>query len=363
MGNWVRKEIKYVSRYWRHIIKSAFGSSKDVCIDEGEYWHSWRLFCPRKYMVFRVDTVFGFGAIIPMVMQSFEWADEMGFTPICYYADTSGLLKSIDENNNNRWDLFFQQMRLSEISNRDVVLVGTKDATYCSKRVSKNYFYKNLVRGYLELQEPDWREYYKNLNFLYRKWIKVNDQFLDEIETEWNLAIKKSDKILAVLVREEFSIDRDLLSIEDPLHIHPWVAKVDSILDYVEEILSITGCNKIYIGSIFMDTIEVFENRFGSDMIMCAQRKRGLFSEWKKLRIDMSNKKLTPYEIRNEGIDGYDYEGNKGYLKDLIFAAKCDSMVGQMCGATRTALIINGGEYDFYQMIPNYKDVSLVVRG
>lgn len=361
MNGFVKKEWKYISRYWRHIISALFESDKTVEIDDNEYWYSWRLFCPRKYMVFRVDTVFGFGAIIPMVIQSFEWADEMGFIPICYYADTNELLKPIDREN-NRWDLFFMQMKLADISDGDVVIVGAKDETYCSKRIKKNYFYKNLARGYLELEEPDWREYYRKLNFLYKKWIKYNDQFLDEIETEWNLAVEKSDKVLAVLVREEFSIDRELLSKEDALHVHPWVAKVESLLDYVEELLSITGCNKIYIGTTFEDTIELFKGRFGSDRIMYAQRKRGLFSEWKKHRIEMSSKKYASNDIRNKGIDGYDYEGNKGYLKDLLFSAKCDSMVGQMCGATRTALIINGGEYEFYQMIPNYKELSLVVR-
>jgi len=355
----LRKQIKYITRYGKDFFslpfKKEYGSTS-----EEEFWYNWRMFSRKKYMVLRFSRNYGPGSLIPTMIESFMWSYEMGFTPVVVCADEEALrsddfMHLID----NRWNDLFEQEELE--TGNYTILVGAINTAYSSASVQAKLYYKKNNRGYLDLTEKDWRVIFGQYNHYFRKYIRIKDEILEEVDSLWKDICKDNDRILAVFLREEFSIDRSLLIPGDGLYRHPWVKEVKDILDVVDYEKTQAECNKIFVATAFKDTITQFQDRFGTENIVFLDRDRENFSDYKRFRTNVFKDRAITYEIfrRNEKSFKFDLINRREYLKEILLCSRCNCMVGHMCSGTRTCLIINGGVFDYYSMLPNHAESDL----
>ncbi|MBE5850449.1 MAG: hypothetical protein E7298_09875 [Lachnospiraceae bacterium] len=288
------------------------------------------------------------------------WSYEMGFTPVVVCADEEALrsddfMHLID----NRWNDLFEQEELE--TGNYTILVGAINTAYSSASVQAKLYYKKNNRGYLDLTEKDWRVIFGQYNHYFRKYIRIKDEILEEVDSLWKDICKDNDRILAVFLREEFSIDRSLLIPGDGLYRHPWVKEVKDILDVVDYEKTQAECNKIFVATAFKDTITQFQDRFGTENIVFLDRDRENFSDYKRFRTNVFKDRAITYEIfrRNEKSFKFDLINRREYLKEILLCSRCNCMVGHMCSGTRTCLIINGGVFDYYSMLPNHAESDL----
>ena len=357
-----KKNLKYFSRYYHSFPQLLRGHGIGTP-SESEYWLSWAPFNKNKYMIFRMHSQFGQGYLIFAMMESFELADEMGFIPVLYWGDTLELLGDLKQTKvNNHWDYFFKQ-DTDKVLEAKTVLVANMNEVYSNERIKRRLHVKNYDRGYLECADKEWREIFSNYNYYYKKWFIIQDGFRKEIENEWNEMIEDKNRIMGVMLREELSIDRDLLSPSDAMHNHPWVLGIDEIIDYVKEFKRKYNYSQIYVASMFSDAISIFQDAFGKDNIVFSNRSRVLFKDFCDYRINISHneKDFESAFRKTKRLLPYDLQSNSGYFKDIIFCSKCNSLMGHMCSGTRCALMINGGEYEHYEMFPNKKELNLSV--
>lgn len=353
--DWLKKYITYIKRYHEVFPKLIIEKQTPV---RGEYWSKWSLFS-RRYVVFRWETDYGQGSLIPSLIESFMWADEQGMYPVALWRERIYLLQNMEAAFSfNEWDCFYKQ-DVNSVLNSKCVLVGALNEVYSSESVREQLYIKGKKdRGYMDLEDPDWREIFSKYTFYYNKFFALNDTFKKKVDREWNTIHHEGDRILAVVLREEFSIDREKLSQDDPLWVHPWCKRIEDILEYVKNIMTENDCSKLYISSSFSDTIQAFEGHFGKDFICCSTRKRIPFSEYEAIRMDAEfDSRLFSREDLQMDEGSHD-----AYMRDMIFASRCECMVGHQCSATRTALIFNGGKYGYYSMIPNHKQLNLAYR-
>lgn len=356
----VKKELKYLMRYGKQ-FKSLIKKDGIGVVSDKEYWLAWRPFCKEKYIIFRMHTGFGLGYLIPSMIESFEWANEMGFIPMVCWSSPLEQMNDFRVNiPKNIWDCFFVQ-HFNTAINGKTVLIGNQYAVYTSDSVKRRLHVREYDRGYMECDDPEWRDIFANYNKYFSKWFILKDVVQNNINDEWKDICKDGDKFLGVFLREEFSIDRSKLPKDDALNVHPWVMGIDEALKYIKEYKELTGCNKIYVASMFEDSINAFKNVFGDENVFCASRKRQQFKEFEQNRIELfkDGKKLEDAFKTNKSEMPFDLSSHTGYIKDIYFCAKCDSFAGHMCSGTRTALIVNGGKYTNYKMLPNYKDIDL----
>lgn len=352
----VKKELKYLMRYGKQfkslIKKDGIGVASDK-----EYWLAWRPFCKEKYIIFRMHTGFGLGYLIPLMIESFEWANEMGFIPVMYWADPNSLsdICNIDTST-NLWNDFFEQ-NTNIIFETKVTIIGGMYSGYTSDTVKKRVYLKQYDRGYLECEDPDWRMIFKNYNKYYNKWFVLKRDFIDEIEFEWKNIHKAGEQVLGIMLREEFSIDRSKLPPNAALQQHPWVSDINEVIEDVKEFMILTHCNKVFVASMFEDSIEAFQQVFGIENVIYTKRKRKRFNEYEADYLKNASR-LAEFD-KNFGeikkVFPYDKLSHYSYMKEIYFCAKCESFTGHMCSGTRTALIVNGGKYKNYKMLPNHK--------
>lgn len=353
------KWLKYIIRYGKEFSHIRKKCGADNCTDK-EYWLAWNLFSKKRYVIFRMGIDYGHGYLVPTMIESFIWAEEMGFAPIVLWSEPDELCEDISKGKiSNHWDYFFEQK--IDYTENDTVLVGCMNAVYTSDSVKKKLFYKQFERGYLELIDDEWRAIFARYHYFYKKYFSVKDNLMKDIENEWNHIRNTEDKVLGVFLREEFSIDRMTLPKDDALHKHPWVKDVDELIEWVASLKRDNGCNKIFIATGFEDTISKFVNYFGSDSIRYIERERHNFEEWKKFRLDLHKSKELRDQKRKQNDKRLqcDVDSRMAYFKEIVICSKCDCLTGHMCSGTRLSLIMNGGKYIQYQIIPNKKDVNL----
>ena len=358
----VRKLLEYWKRY--HTVFGKLIRGKGVGKpSKGEYWCSWRPF-GKKIVVFRWSIVYGQGSLIPTLIESFEWADEMGFIPIVYWSTTENLLSDFfRQTDDNQWNYFYKQ-QLPELKD-NTVLVAAINELYSSKGTKRKLHSKAFDRGYYELEQQDWREIFGRYHKYYAKFFRYNRDFSKELEREWANICQPGDRILGVMLREDFCIDRKLLAKGDALGVHPWVKRPEELLGDVREAMRDFNCDKIFLGTQFNDSVLLFKNTFGDDKVFTINRKRDSFDEYEKARITLSKTHAdeeTDYLNGNKHMP-LDRDNHRGYLIEMIFCAQCTCLLGQECSGTRTSLILNGGTFEEYRMIPNKVELDLIYHG
>ncbi len=356
----MRRMIKFLMRY--RGLRRLPGNDISDNLKDGQYWYHRQAGFGKKYAIFRMSISFGQGYLIPSMIESFMWADEMGFIPIVLWSDTESLVSDLSDSKiDNQWEAFYEQD--PEYLAGDFVFVGGMNAVYTSESVRRKLYYTKKERGYMELEDREWRSIFARYYSYYKEFFRLNPKLLEEMNTEWSMIKSPQDKILAVFMREEFSIDRSLLPPDDALNKHPWVKDVEESLDHVDEVIKRTGCNKVFVATVFEDTISAFVDRFGPDRVVFISRNRDIFAEYREFRIGYYAGKdaLDADDADTDGKLHFDLRSHIDYFKEIYFCSKCDCLTGHQCSGTRLSLIMNGGVYDDYSMIPNHETVNLKV--
>lgn len=363
-GIMIKKEIKYIRHFWKSIYYFILTHGEEKRGRNG-YWYRWIPFSKKKYMVFRMSRPTGIGALIPMLLQCFEYADDMGFIPIVDYEYSRDLMNGYEpRERNNCWDCIFEQKSLDDIEANASVYVGGLDVKYVSEKVRNRIFIEPLDTHLRDVEETsDWRGYFANVNYYYEKWFRIKNDLYNQMQREWASLVDSHDKVLGIMLREEFSIDRELLATDDPLRMHPLLPKVNELAEQIQYIMNNNHCTKLYVGTCFEESISVFQDLLGRDKVIFCERRRDKFDTYIKLRQELSQMGIgknpdieEEFSKINRNYVGVDIEDMLGYFRDIYYISMCNAFVGVKCSGARTALIINGGKYEIYEYCKELKN-------
>lgn len=356
-------------KIWAFYIK--YNSSYDKYRYQCEYVLSSKrqFICSRKkqrqYFIFRYITPgAGIMGVARSVLMNCEWAEKNNMIPLIdfewNYFYEKGML-----NRDNIWEYIFEnKYNITEVcSNEKNVFVGETciGGRYCNPRIRK------LVNGskdkvFTDFGDGNWREHFKNLNYYSSKWWKLKKDVSERYKTTYARLFHKEMKILGVVLREEFSLDRK--DIEGTLlEVHPHCLKVDEIIKLAKEYKEKWNCTHIFVTTYMHDSIELFKEKFG-DKVLYTDRKRTKFEDFvyarqvaeKYLRMNDENPEemFRWYHSDNRQaqiINTYDGKTVIEYVEEIYGLSLCDCLLANQSTGALAACIWNGGVYKELEII------------
>lgn len=266
------------------------------------------------------------------VIAQIKWAIGNNFIPIVDYRNKSYIGEEFIFNKNNMWEWFFgqaQDYNLNDaLESKNVILnAGKYDNILKLKNSYEKGFYK------------------KNLRFL-RKYV----WFKPEIELKFKKKVldvlPEKEKVLGISVRENFYLNGEFNWSRAKLH--PKEPNIMDVIRKAKHLMKLWECKYCFISTIYEDTIELFKNEFGNNVLFM-NRKRGKLSE---ARVIMEEK------IKSESIgekSGYKkslfqekdtYTVMYEYLAEQYILSKCTYLLATKSSGSISAVYWNGGEFE-----------------
>ena len=102
-----------------------------------------------------------------------------------------------------------------------------------------------------------------------------------------------------------------------------------------------------------LDSIEAFKKEFGEDVIFCVDRERLPLAEMLKQAawdgfVDKSDEEINQIAMSEEK------NNMTGYVQEILGLSKCDYLVAASCSGSIAALIMNGGNYEEVEFLPDF---------
>lgn len=314
-----------------------------------EYFLKYRPFSKKKYYIARFEyPAYAYFAAAQHYVFVAEYARYNGMRPLMLLQVREDLR---DRNlfGDNEWEVVFSQKKVSTILQQNATIMVSGADPYRLACLSKTCLdiNKNPVDLSLHAKEDDWRSYYKNIHRYVKKYWKFNQYVMNETREEYDELFQHGNRILGVALRENFSEEFHMqiknIDAKKTYQRHPLGPNVDEILDIVEDCLKKWNCDKIFVASVYNDSIKKFKVRFPGKVI-CCDRVRMTMSEAitevnsRKRFIDSSLKSNHELRARNRSV-------GREYAIETLLLSKCSYFIGAKSGQTITALSLNGGRY------------------
>lgn len=314
-----------------------------------EFFYKFCPFSKEKYYIIRLEySVYAHFAAAQNYIFIAEYAKCHGMRPIMALQ----MWKDLKEKNlsgENKWEIVFDQPQIKDILQKNATILVSKVDPCSMAYLSETCMdiNKSPDDRRMHAREEDWKNYYRNIHRYVKKYWKFNSNIMNETKRAFNKLFQQGKCILGIALREEFSeeFNAQIENVEAKkvYSRHPLGPNVDEIMDIVDECLKKWNCDKLFVASIYIDSIRKFKDRFSDKIIFC-ERNRMTMAEAianinsRKIFIDKSWGK-------NQKLRDSQRDIAKEYVQETILLSKCSYLIGGKSGQTIAALAMNGGRY------------------
>lgn len=313
----------------------------------------------KKYCIFRfqLPDYMTFAAGIQYIF-AYEYARSKGFIPVidmeweyCFHQYELG--------KDNAWEYCFNQpVSVEEALKKDYVLVETlgMPGTWLDQMCLDI----NGRKGdhWIHATQNNWREYYAKVNQYIQKSWTFKPELINEYQTKYGCKIEEGDRVLGVALRESFSSDaynKMQAEAKKVFSEHPMCPGITETLELVHEHMKTWKCNKIFLSTMFQESLELFLQEFG-DSVIYVDRDRNSLNDYKTKPDDwaMNNKEIYEYHQKNSDIRNMTVT----YTEEIIGLSKCDYLIAAKSSGSIAALAMNGGKYKDIYILPDKNNIE-----
>lgn len=329
---------------------------------QDEYFLKWRPFSKEVYYIIRIEyPVYAHFAAARRFIFAAEYARQKKMHPIMALQWQSEI-KNRNLCGENVWELIFRQKKIEDIQARNATILVSRVDSLGDMYSAQTCFDINndLTDRYIHAKEENWRDYYRNLYKYANKYWKFQQCIINETNKLFNDMFKHNGNILGISLRENFSSEYyESIKNMDARRVfrrHPLGPDISEILDMAADYLRIWGCNKIFVASVYKDSINRFEERFPNQVIYCERE-----------RITMSES-INQINCRKKFIDAdmsgdHEYRAKscriaREYVEETVLLSKCTYLIGAKSGQTIAALTLNGGRYKDIKILKDKRHIE-----
>lgn len=314
-----------------------------------ESFLKFRPFSRKKYYIARFEYgTYGLFAVAQEYIFVAERARRRGMQPVLLWQWRCDFEKR-NFLGDNVWELVFRQCKIRDILGRNAtILVSDANAYEMLHLPEKSVMINDdPMDTRIHAREENWREYYKKAHIYVKKYWKFNRYILEETNRKYKKLFKNDENVLGVALRENFSEEYKAaltnLKAKRVYKGHPLGQNISEILDIVEEHLAKWGCDKIFVASIYSDSIARFKERFPNKVIYCDRERMTMETAIEQVNSQKSF--LGKYTGEDEEVKAKSCCFMKEYAQETILLSKCAYLIGATGGQTIAALALNGGKY------------------
>lgn len=309
------------------------------------YYVSKKKYAKCKYVVLRFggESRIGIFGVLRTVLFSVDYWEKRHYKPVIDLED-GDYLESGNLGEHNKWENCFRQVSVREVMRKDYVLVEdlgrTRALMSTCRKINGNF------SPFVGIERDEWRDYYKKVNRYLQKWLRKSNKVQAVLEKDFYSKIKNSEKVLGVLMREEFSEEAYEMMPEERkkvMDIHPRVPNTDKIVEMVEDYIEKYKIDKIFLSTAHIETLNKFLERFG-ERIFYIDRKRTTLNLYRINQFGLSDAGARE-SITNEWGDT-EIEVPVKYVSEIYALSECQYLIGVPCGGLVGAMMLNGGKYD-----------------
>lgn len=312
-----------LSYVWRNTVLKWYRSYKENKIEK--YWRERRKKFGREnpdkifYVIRRRDCYCGLFSLFITNLQRIDDALKAGYIPVIDMQNDFNIYLAEDKiGKENAWEYYFKQpmdYSLSDIEKSRNVIIGSGAVPRMFPYLDVDFLYGRT--GELEY----WRE-------KVRKYIRLNDDALRKVQSEYDRLFAKGDKVLGAICRgTDYANGK-------PKN-HPVQPTPMQAVEKAEEIFNKTQCTKVFLATEDDRFYRVFKEKFKDKLI--------------------TNKtSYLRYQGGSIGKEAYEKEKDRRkedgmeYLVTIMLLAKCDCLcAGCVSGTVAALLLTEGYEYTY----------------
>lgn len=254
------------------------------------------------------------------------------------------------------WDLCFEQcITAKEASKEKYVLATGYKFDYCNDTETSKWLNGDGDDHFLHTRKDDYKEYYAKARKLVEPIWQVKKSILEELDDEIGNELREH-RVMGFFLREQFSreVNHRNQSDIDVFARHPLLPTVAETIDLIKNNLKEWNFDKIYLSTIYEDSIMYFRKEFG-DKVIAISRER--FDINQKQIFSFSN---TEYDMYQEYCNDMQKKNDltKAYIKDLVALSRCTYFMGGPSSGSAVALTLNGGQYEDIYILEDERKIT-----
>ena len=324
------------------------------------YFYKKKKKAKEKYCIIRMQApdFMTFAAAIQYIF-IYEWAKSKGYIPVMdlelgYDFEKFGFGKD------NIWEYTFEQpIGVEEVLMKEWVLVesiGVGDKWLPQTCLAINGTGKD---HFLHAVQDDWRDYYRKVHQYIEPIWTFKKEILEEYREKYSGEIERNN-VLGVVLREEFSEKAQQMRTSDKAkecyNRHPISPDLEETIEIVKEYMEKWKCQKIFLSTIYEESVILFQKQFGKNNVLFVERTRESFNRIKESDdwIEMDEKELYHYCKNSYFL----FEKVVKYADEILAISNCQYFIGAKCSGTSAALAINGGKYKDIYILPDANNIK-----
>lgn len=313
----------------------------------------------KKYCIYRYCLPhIGLMATAINYIFQYKFTVSKGFIPIIDLEPTK-VFEDGRLNEMNMWEkVFVQAMPLADVMNQDYVIVDMPGNLMYSRKTAK-IINGDRKKDRIYTRQKNWRKYYRNIHVHIKNAWKIRPDVQRVCDAFFSHCFDGRQKILGIMLREEFSEEYNSLldGAEAELYAkHPLGPNVQEIIGVVKALRDKWGFDKIFLATMYIESVKKFKNTFGDDVVFIERERRTMDykNDSKRRKADATAEEN--YALYKSHMQFF-IDESLSYVYELILLSKCDFFVGAHCSGTASALAINGGKFEDIYILPDYREM------
>lgn len=313
-----------------------------------------------QYYVIRLNPYMGIGASLNICLGVWDYLKSKGYTPVVWMTENDEYDKEVLKNHPdkiiNRWNYTMDHEELFiKALKSDNVYISSLNLKGCNmhppKRLKKYYKYSTNTLPCINNGED---------LFLYRKYSKDFFKPKKNIIRNADEFVKnnKIDMCLGVGMREQFSLGAYRKGYKKTRHqryleiAHPILPSVEESIEVVKERMKKWGYTKLFVSTLYEETIDKFEQSFGKENVIAYPRNRRSFDEYLNDEdgYRAKSKRKGAEEKKRIHIE---------YMEEMMILSQCDSLIVAKSGAIRLVGICKEKKYSHFDLFSDANENSL----
>ena len=258
-------------------------------------------------------------------LQKLSYAIENGYVPVVDWQNYGRMPHSENgpvHGTTNAWEYYWDQP--SEYTLEEVY--QSKNVILSTRNIGQYGYIPNCSMA------PPLQEYAQNLAEKcpqYAKLFAFNPTTQAYIDRAYQQLFKGKNRVLGVIVRgSSYGMTGTVYKS------HPKQLSVEELIKGVHRYMKKWELDYIFFTNETQELVDIMAQEFGDKLIYLPRLRDHID------RLKNSDEKNPMY------ADGQRYQTNLDYITEIALLARCTSLLGSMSSGMRTAIILNGGEYE-----------------
>lgn len=357
----LEKILPYTFYRYIMILYQKMKSKDKVWSYEKEYFLKWRPFSKKTYCIIRVECpIHSVFTAAKRYIFAAEYAKHNGMYPIMDLEWRTDFEKGLLDGE-NLWENVFYQKKSRDVLKENATIFVCRIDEGANWRLPETCVEINNdpMDGNIHATEENWRDYYSNIHKYVKKYWKFNQYIIHETNKKSMEIFKHKEKILGVSLRENFSGEFYALiknlGQRKVYRNHPQVPDINEILDTVADCFKRWNCDKIFVASIYSDSIKKFEERFPGKVVYCERERMSIAESIEQIN---TRKKFVDDAMgEDQELRDRSRRGEIEYAQETILLSKCAYLIGVKSGQTLAALSLNGGRYKDIKVLEDKRHI------